>query len=75
MTVSEFLNLMEKLDITVEGMPIRQRADYFEIGENIKSAKPIYYHEMEENMDGYEYLYCWLSEDGGDPSIYCKKIK
>ena len=75
MTLAEFLNLTDKLDITVEGQPIRHMADYFEIGENIKYCKPIYYHEIKENLDDYEYLYCWFYEDERDPSIYCKKFK
>lgn len=73
MTLGEFLNLMDKLNITVESMPIRHVADYFELGDGIKYAKPIYYHKIEENLDDYEYLYCWFYEDERDPSIYCKK--
>lgn len=73
MTIGEFLNLMDKLDITVEAGSVKSVADFYST--DTKCYTPLDYDEVHENLDNYEYLSCCFYADGQDPSIYCKKIK
>lgn len=73
MTVGEFLDLMDKLDVTIEGASFRNVADFY--ATNGKYYTPIYYDGIKENLDNYEYLSCIFYDNVQDPSIYCEKIK
>lgn len=78
MTLGEFLDLTDKLDITADGFYIRHAADYFEVRKEKYIDQPynasIYYNDIKQNLDNYEYISCMFHEDMRDPSIYCKKL-